>query len=50
MPILKAAVIVTYKRFHKIPVAEGEKLMGMTSLGDTHKAIFHQRIKASLSV
>jgi CBS domain-containing protein len=47
MPILKAAVIMANNRFRRIPVAEGNKLIGMVSLGDIHKAIFHQSIKAS---
>jgi len=40
MPILKAAIVMTNKRFRRIPVAEGKKLIGMLSLGDIHKAIF----------
>ena len=47
MPILKAAVIMANNRFRRIPVAENNKLLGMVSLGDVHKAIFHQSIKAS---
>lgn len=45
MPILKAAVIMANNRFRRIPVADGNKLVGMLSLGDVHKAIFHQSIK-----
>lgn len=44
MPILKAAIIMTNKRFRRIPVAEGKKLVGMLSLGDIHKAIFHKSL------
>lgn len=45
MPILKAAVIMANNRFRRIPVTEGKRLVGMLSLGDVHKAIFHQSIK-----
>lgn len=45
MPILKAAVIMANNRFRRIPVAENNKLLGMLSLGDVHKAIFHQSLK-----
>lgn len=44
MPILKAAIVMTNKRFRRIPVAEGKKLVGMLSLGDVHKAIFHKSL------
>jgi len=44
MPILKAAVIMANNRFRRIPVADGNKLVGMLSLGDVHKAIFHQSL------
>ncbi len=45
MPILKAAVVMANNRFRRIPVADDNKLVGMLSLGDVHKAIFHQSIK-----
>ncbi len=44
MPILKAAIIMANNRFRRIPVAEGDKLVGMLSLGDIHKAIFHKSL------
>ena len=44
MPILKAAVIMANKRLRRIPVVEGNKLVGMLSLGDIHKAIFHRSL------
>ena len=47
MPILKAAVIMANNRFRRIPVAEDNKLLGMVSLGDVHKAIFHQSVKSA---
>jgi CBS domain-containing protein len=47
MPILKAAVFMANNRFRRIPIADNGKLIGMVSLGDIHKAIFHQSIKLS---
>jgi CBS domain-containing protein len=49
MHILKAASIMAGKRFRRIPVTEGDKLAGMLSLGDVHKAIFHKSISSNLS-
>ncbi|MCK5382603.1 MAG: CBS domain-containing protein [Gammaproteobacteria bacterium] len=49
MHILKAAAIMAGKRFRRIPVTEGDKLVGMLSLGDVHKAIFHKSISSNLS-
>ncbi len=49
MHILKAASIMAGKRFRRIPVTEGDKLVGMLSLGDVHKAIFHKSISSNLS-
>ncbi len=49
MHILKAASLMAGKRFRHIPVTEGDTLVGMLSLGDVHKAIFHENISASLS-
>lgn len=50
MHILKAAAVMAGKRFRRIPVAEGDRLVGMLSLGDVHKAIFHANIAGSLGV
>jgi CBS domain-containing protein len=44
MPVIKAAIIMANNRFRRIPVAEDDKLVGMLSLGDIHKAIFHQSL------
>jgi CBS domain-containing protein len=44
MHALRAAAIMVRNRFRRIPVAEGDKLIGMLSLGDIHKAIFHSSI------
>jgi len=48
MPILKAAVVMANKRFRRIPVAENGKLLGMLSLGDVHKALFHKCLTSEL--
>jgi CBS domain-containing protein len=44
MPILQATSIMVKNRFRRIPVAEGDKLVGMLSLGDVHKALFKQAV------
>ena len=44
MPILKAAVIMANNRFRRMPVSDGKKLVGIISLGDIHKAIFHRSL------
>jgi len=49
MHILKATAVMAGKRFRRIPVAEGDTLVGMLSLGDVHKAIFHANIAGALS-
>ncbi len=41
---LRAAAVMVRNRFRRIPVAEGDKLVGMLSLGDIHKAVFHSSI------
>jgi CBS domain-containing protein len=48
MHILKAAAVMAGKRFRRIPVAEDGQLVGILSLGDVHKAIFHANIAGSL--
>jgi len=40
IPILKAVSVMARYNFRRIPVAEGDKLVGMLSLGDIHRAIF----------
>jgi CBS domain-containing protein len=49
MHILKAASVMAGRRFRRIPVTENGVLVGMLSLGDVHKAIFHENISSSLS-
>lgn len=41
MHLLRAATIMVRHKFRRIPIAEDGKLVGMLSLGDVHKAIFH---------
>ncbi len=49
MHILRAATVMVRNRFRRIPVAENGKLVGMLSLGDVHKAIFHANVAGTLS-
>jgi CBS domain-containing protein len=48
MHVLRAATIMVRHRFRRIPVAEDGRLLGMLSLGDVHKAIFHATITHKL--
>ena len=48
MHILRAATVMVRHKFRRIPVAEGDSLVGILSLGDVHKAIFHANISSSL--
>lgn len=41
---MRAAAVMVRNRFRRIPVAEGDELLGMVSLGDIHKAIFHTSV------
>lgn len=47
MPILKAVSIMARHNFRRIPVAEENKLVGMLSLGDIHRAIFMKNFTTS---
>lgn len=38
--ILQAASMMVGRKFRRIPVAMGDKLLGMVSMGDVHKAIY----------
>ena len=40
MPIMKAASLMCIHNIRRIPVAENNKLVGIVSIGDVHKAIF----------
>ncbi|MEA1888358.1 MAG: CBS domain-containing protein [Pseudomonadota bacterium] len=44
MHILRAATVMVRHRFRRIPVAEDGCVIGMLSLGDIHKAIFHKNL------
>ncbi len=44
MPVLQAAAIMVRNNFRRIPVVSGDKLEGMLSLGDVHKALFHANL------
>jgi len=46
MHVLKAASVMVRNRFRRIPVAQNGMLVGMLSLGDVHKAIFHANVAA----
>jgi CBS domain-containing protein len=48
MHLLRAATIMVKHNFRRIPIAEDGKLVGMLSLGDVHKAIFHANITGAL--
>jgi CBS domain-containing protein len=48
MHVLKATAKMTSHRFRRIPVTDADgKLVGVMSLGDVHKAIFHAHVSAS---
>lgn len=44
MHVLQAAAIMARHNFRRIPVASGDQLEGMLSLGDVHKALFHANV------
>ncbi len=48
MEILKAAARMVGNRFRRIPVAVGDRLIGMLSLGDVHKSIYLEHAKKRL--
>jgi CBS domain-containing protein len=48
MHILQAASMMCGRKFRRIPVAEGEKLLGMVSMGDVHKAIYQSTLATKL--
>jgi predicted transcriptional regulator len=48
MHLLRAATVMVRHNFRRIPVVENGLLVGMLSLGDVHKAIFHANISGSL--
>ncbi len=48
MHILQAASVMVGRKFRRIPVAEDDKLLGMVSMGDVHKAIFQTTVATKL--
>ncbi len=48
MHLLRAATIMVRHNFRRLPVTEHGKLIGVLSLGDVHKAIFHANITGGL--
>jgi CBS domain-containing protein len=48
MHLLRAATIMVRHQFRRIPVTDGGRLVGVLSLGDVHKAIFHANITGGL--
>jgi len=42
--VLRAASVMVRNRFRRIPVVLNGQLLGMLSLGDVHKAIFHLNV------
>jgi len=49
MHLLRAATVMVRHNFRRIPVAEEGKLVGMLTLGDVHKAIFHANMTGMLN-
>ena len=49
MHVLRGATNMVRNQFRRIPVSEGGKLVGMLSLGDVHKAIFHANLAGTLT-
>jgi len=44
MHILQAASMMVGRKFRRIPVAVGDTLIGMVSMGDVHKAIYQNTL------
>jgi predicted transcriptional regulator len=44
MHILQAASVMVGRKFRRIPVAVGDQLVGMVSMGDVHKAIYQSTL------
>ena len=50
MHVLRAAAVMVQHKFRRIPVTVSNSLVGMLSLGDVHKAIFHANISSNLII
>ncbi len=48
LEILKAAAKMVGNKFRRIPVAVGDRLIGMLSLGDVHKSIYLEHVKIKM--
>jgi CBS domain-containing protein len=48
MHLLRAATVMVKHNFRRIPIAEKGTLVGMLTLGDVHKAIFHANLTGAL--
>ena len=48
MHILQAASMMVGRKFRRIPVAIGDELVGMVSMGDVHKAIYQSTLATRL--
>lgn len=46
--VLRAATIMNRHKFRRIPVVVGDTLVGMLSMGDIHKGLFHANIADKL--
>lgn len=46
--ILQAASMMVGRKFRRIPVAIGDELVGMLSMGDVHKAIYQSTLATKL--
>ncbi|MCP3850735.1 MAG: CBS domain-containing protein [Gammaproteobacteria bacterium] len=44
MPILRAASMMWLRKIRRIPVTQDNKLVGILSMGDVHKAIFQESL------
>jgi len=44
IPVLKAASMMWLNKIRRIPVTDGDKLLGIISIGDVHKAIFQNNL------
>ncbi len=48
-PIAEVVSLMCLYRYSGLPVVDNGKLVGMLSLGDVHKTVFHANISESLS-